>query len=128
VNIYIYIPRVMASLVHHLDPKVEPTGEPVDRPSHPDSYARPPARPESCPRLPPTRGPALPPLRAPAVPFTSHPRSIATRPGPAPHAQRRACSRIPRLRIWLSHFLRFCRMLRHFCYNVSIILFLSKPF
>jgi hypothetical protein len=102
---------MMDPLVHHMDPKVEPTGEPVDRPSHPDSQARSPA--QAPPRL----------LRAPTVPFVFHPRSIATRLGPMPHTQRRA-----RLRMWLSHFLRFCHALSHFCYNGSVIFRFRQPF
>jgi hypothetical protein len=116
---YIYIlTRVIDLLVYHLDSKVESIDEPVDRHCHLDSHAR-------LPSSSPARA-CLP--RAPVVLFASRPRSIAMRPGPTPHAQRRARSRVLRLRLWLSHFLRFRCALNYFCYNDSVIFRSRQPF
>jgi hypothetical protein len=93
-HIYIYIvyicyilPRVMDPLVHHLDPKVEPTGEPADRPSHPDSHARTPAPSptHAClPRRPhpASRARARSLIRVPPPQYRHVSRSHTTRPTP----------------------------------------------
>jgi hypothetical protein len=105
IYIYIYIcyisPRVM---IHWSITWTQRSNQPVSRPTGPTTLTCTCARPPRVLPTPTSRVGLAPPCSvamrpAPLCRHASLPRSIATHPGPTPHAQCRMCSRVPRMRM-----------------------------